>query len=186
MRFNLENYATVAERLAQFHKDFPDGRIITTLIGSNDMGNGKTQWVVRAEIFLTAGDQANGLAKGTGFAAEIDGSGGANNVAALPNAETSAIGRGLMAIGYSMNKDPKTLASREEMAKVAPDYLERAATLETIEELRDLYTQARANNAPAEVLERLKGYADRFAESQNTGASRGVSDSSIQGKKTRN
>lgn len=171
MRFNLENYATVAERLAQFHKDYPDGRIVTTLIGSNDMGNGKTQWVVRAEIFLTAGDQANGLAKGTGFAAEIDGSGGANNVAALPNAETSAIGRGLMAIGYSMNKDPKTLASREEMEKVvSTDWLELAGSLGTLEELRDLYARARSKNAPKEVLEQLKTYAERFAESQAKGA----------------
>ena len=71
------------------------------------------------------------------------------------------------------------------MEKVAPDWIERAATLGTIEELRDLYTQARANNAPAEVLERLKGYADRFAESQTQGTARGVSNGSGQGKNKR-
>jgi hypothetical protein len=183
-RFNLENYATVAERLAKFHKDYPDGRIVSTLIGSNDMGNGKTQWVVKTEIYLTAGDQANGLVKGTGFAAEIDGSGGANNTAALPNAETSSLGRALMAIGYAMNKDPKTLASREEMEKVTrEDWLDKAATLETIEQLRDLYTLAKSSNAHPEVLERLKAYADRFTQGEATRASGGLSNSPIQGKR---
>ncbi len=174
-RFDLTQYATVAERLAQFHTDYPDGRITTTLVESKDMGNGKTQWVVKADVFLTAGDQANFLPKGTGFAAEVDGTGGANNVAALPNAETSAIGRALMVIGYAMNKD-NSLASREEMEKVARmDWLERAGSLGTIEELRDLYAQAKANNASQEILEGLKLYAQRFEESQTPRAGGGVS-----------
>ena len=165
MRFNLDSYSTVAERLAQFHKDHPDGRIITSLIGQNDLGNGKYNWVVRADVYLTEKDQANNLAKSTGYASEIDGSGGANNVAALPNAETSAIGRALMVMGYAMNKDPKALASREEMQKViSHDWIERAMQLQTIEELRELYTQARANNAPAEILQKLKDFADRFGK----------------------
>jgi hypothetical protein len=62
-RFDLSSYATVAERLAQFHSEYPDGRIVSTLIGSNDVGNGKTQWVIRADVYLTAGDQANNLPK---------------------------------------------------------------------------------------------------------------------------
>lgn len=185
-KFDLDSYSTVAERLAQFHSDYPDGRIATNLVSQLDLGSGKMNWVVRADVFLSAGDQANNLPKSTGYAAETDGTGGANNVAALPNAETSAIGRALMVMGYAMNKNPNALASREEMTKVvAQDWLEKAATLETIEQLRELYTQARASNAPKEVLERLKGYADRFAESQAQGTSRGVSDSSIQGKKNR-
>jgi hypothetical protein len=174
-RFDLTQYATVAERLAQFHTDYPDGRITTTLVESKDMGNGKTQWVVKADVFLTAGDQANFLPKGTGFAAEVDGTGGANNVAALPNAErceTSSIGRALANYIYSGSKRP----SREEMEKVARmDWLERAGSLGTIEELRDLYAQAKANNASQEVLEGLKLYAQRFEESQATRAGGGVS-----------
>jgi hypothetical protein len=188
MRFNLDNYATVAERLAQFHKDFPDGRIITTLIGSNDMGNGNTQWVVRAEVFLTAGDQANGLAKGTGFAAEIDNSGGANNVAALPNAETSAIGRGLMSIGYSMNKDPKTLASREEMQKVErvsakrDNWLIEADKISDLAGLRWLYAKAKSEGASPDILERIETRAKLLSpDVESPGAYGGLSDGPADG-----
>jgi hypothetical protein len=115
-RFDLENYASVGERLAQFHLDYPDGRIITELIETHE--EPKRTWVVKATIYLSSSDQVEALPKATGHAAEIEGSGGANNVAPLPNAETSAIGRALMVMNYSMNKDPRTLASREEMKKV--------------------------------------------------------------------
>jgi hypothetical protein len=50
---------------------------------------------------------------GTGLAFEVDGGMGANQTAALENAETSAIGRALANCGFSGNKR----ASREEMAK---------------------------------------------------------------------
>jgi hypothetical protein len=74
-----------------------------------------------------------------------------------------------------MNKN-NTLASREEMEKVARmDWLERAGSLGTIEELRDLYAQAKANNASQEILEGLKLYAQRFEESQTERAGGGVS-----------
>lgn len=173
-RFNLEDYATVEERLKTFwaSEDSKDARIVTV----NHTTDSKL-WIIEARLYLSAGDQAADLPKTTGWASEA-----ASDVFALERCETSSIGRCLANYIYSGNKR----SSREEMTKVlAQDWLERAATLETIEELRDLYTQARANNAPAEVLERLKGYADRFAESQNSRTARGVSDSSTQGKKSR-
>lgn len=164
-RFNLADYETVEERVKRWYAANPDGRIITTNL-TTPADRSVSTWVVGAAVYLTAGDQANGLAKATGLAFEIDGGNGANQTSALENAETSAIGRALANAGYSGNKR----ASREEMQKVAAgDYLERAASLETIEQLRELYTLAKANNAPSEVLEGLKGYADRFAESQNQG-----------------
>jgi uncharacterized protein YqiB (DUF1249 family) len=173
-RFNLEDYATVEERLKTFwaSEDSKDARIVTV----NHTTDPKL-WIIEARLYLSAGDQAADLPKTTGWASEA-----ATDAFALERCETSSIGRCLANYIYSGNKR----SSREEMTKVlAQDWLERAATLETIEELRDLYTQARANNAPAEVLERLKGYADRFAESQNSRTPRGVSDSSTQGKKSR-
>jgi uncharacterized protein YqiB (DUF1249 family) len=173
-RFNLEDYATVEERLKTFwaSEDSKDARIVTV----NHTTDPKL-WIIEARLYLSAGDQAADLPKTTGWASEA-----ATDAFALERCETSSIGRCLANYIYSGNKR----SSREEMTKVlAQDWIERAATLETIEELRDLYTQARANNAPAEVLERLKGYADRFAESQNSRTPRGVSDSSTQGKKSR-
>jgi hypothetical protein len=178
-KFDLEAYATVAERLAQFHLDHPDGRIVTEWENSFEEVTGARTWVVKASIYLDAGDQANNLPKGTGYASETDGTGGANNVAALPNAETSAIGRALMIIGYAMNKDPKTLASREEMEKVervaqhATDYLAIAKGITDVAELRKLYTKAKADGARPEVLEELKQIAGSLdTGSENSGAGR--------------
>ena len=171
-RFNLEDYATVEERLKLFWSTCDDARIVTV----NHTTDPKL-WVIETRIYLTAGDQSADLPKTTGWASEA-----ATDPFALERCETSSIGRALANYIFSGNKR----ASREEMTKVvAQDWLEKAATLETIEQLRELYTQARAGNAPKEVLERLKGYADRFAESQTQGTSGGISDSSIQGKKNR-
>jgi hypothetical protein len=181
-RFDLENYATVGERLAKFHEDYPDGRIITEWINTYEETD-KPNYVVKATVYLSAGDQANGLAKATGHAAEQEGNGGASNIAPLPNSETSAIGRALMVMGYSMNKDPKTLASRQEMMKVQPDYIAQADSLDSVEALRTLYTTAKANNAPQEVLERLKDRANQLTASEAEGTGRGVSNSKVQGKR---
>jgi hypothetical protein len=188
-RFDLNSYATVGERLAQFHTDYPDGRIITEW--ENNFWpeeGGKQNWVVKATVYLSAGDQANKLPKATGYANEIDGSGGANNVAALPNAETSAIGRALMVMGYSMNKDPKTLASRQEMEKVERsfkrDFVGEASRIGDVEGLRMLYAQAKAAGEPADVLEKVKARAENLgADSKDSGTGAGVSSSSKGGAK---
>ena len=177
MRFDLSKYATVAERLAQFHKDYPDGRIITEWENNYRFGDAETKsktWVIKASVYLSAGDQANELPKATGHAFEIDGTGGANNTSALENAESSAIGRALMVMGYSMNKEPNALASREEMEKVqrgssvvikgklteemastALDYLAKLEELTTKEEVRELYTEAQRKAVSKEVLKKI-------------------------------
>lgn len=184
-RFDLDSYATVGERLAQFHLDYPDGRITTEWENNYSYGSQeRNNWVVKATIYLSAGDQANNLAKATGYASETEGTGGANNVAALPNAETSAIGRALMVMGYSMNKDPKTLASREEMQKVSnKDYLAQADSLEDVDSLRTLYTNAKAANAPVEVLDRIKDRAESLAKSKTAGTGGSLSNSKNAGQK---
>jgi len=105
--FNLEDYETVESRLARFWKDYPDGRVDTKLIEAS-----ATRFIVQAYIYRTEADQypwASGLAEET-----IQGR-GVNASFALPNAETSSLGRALANAGYAAKgKRP----SREEMAKV--------------------------------------------------------------------
>jgi hypothetical protein len=165
-KFNLSDYATVEERLKAFWADEnnKDARIVTV-----NHTKDAALWVIETRIYLTAGDQATDLPKTTGWASEAN-----SDPFALERCETSSIGRALANYIYSGNKRP----SREEMEKVARmDWLERAASLNTIEELRDLYAQAKANHASTEVLEGLKGYAQRFEASQAKGTGRGVSNS---------
>jgi hypothetical protein len=105
--FNLDDYETVESRLARFWKDHPDGRIDTKLIEAS-----ATRFIVQSYIYRTEADQypwASGLAEET-----IQGR-GVNASFALPNAETSSLGRALANAGYAAKgKRP----SREEMAKV--------------------------------------------------------------------
>jgi hypothetical protein len=162
MRFDLSKYSTVAERLTQFHKDYPGGRIVTHI--SDITGDiGKTRWVVKATIYLTADDQRDGIAKATGHAFEVDGTGGANATSALENCESSAIGRALMVAGYSMSKD--TLASREEMEKVIRaerNWVAEAEQLSDKDALRLLYGEARAAGASSAVLSKVKARATKL------------------------
>jgi hypothetical protein len=178
MKFDLSKYATVAERLAQAHIDWPDLRITTEIVDiAGDIG--KTRWVVKSTLYLTAGDQANGLAKATGYAFEVDGTGGANATSALENCESSSIGRCLMVAGYAMNKD-NSLASREEMQKVTraqKDFIAEADKLTETEPLRALWAEAKANRAPEQTLAYIKDRANAVSgtSSVSAGASGGVS-----------
>jgi hypothetical protein len=115
MRYNLEDYETVEERIFRWYSDNPEGRIHTAEVTSAaDRARG--YWVVRAEVFEDHHDQHADCPKGVGHAFEIEGTSGANVTSSLENCETSAIGRALANAGYSSSK--KGRASREEMEKV--------------------------------------------------------------------
>jgi len=157
-RFNLDDYETVESRIKRFTEAYPDGRIVTEWVNQYADQPDKARWVVQASVYLSAGDQANKLAKATGYAQETDGTGGANNVDALANAETSAIGRALANMAMSGNKR----ASREEMQKVervaqhaTADWLAKLDELDTKTELKALYAEALRNQAPQQVLDAI-------------------------------
>lgn len=162
-RFNLEDYETVEERIRKFYEQNPDGRIITQNV-TTPADRSVSTWVVLASVFLTSADQANNLPKATGWAFEVDGGNGANKTAALENAETSAIGRALANAGLSGNKR----TTREEMEKVergvtpAPvrDWEAEAARLTNLDDLRNLWNEAKRNNATPSELAKVKRYAD--------------------------
>lgn len=163
MRFNLDDYETVESRIKRFYELHEDGRITTEWESSYTVTGEEGQrniWVVKAFVYLTAGDQANKLPKATGHAFELDGTGGANQTSALENAETSAIGRALANMNLSGNKR----ASREEMAKVnrgsepARDWLAEADKILNVKDLRNLYADAKAAGADKEVLDKIKSY----------------------------
>lgn len=155
-KFDLSQYATVEERLKLFWADpnNADARIVTV-----NHSTDQDTWVIETRLYLTAGDQATDLPKTTGWASERN-----TDAFALERCETSSIGRALANYLYSGSKRP----SREEMTKVmTQEWLDMAGNAATIEQLREIYTQARANNAPQEVLERLKSFADRFEQAKN-------------------
>ena len=112
-KFNLDNYETVEDRLKQYWKDNPQGRISTDVVHITDDGSCVT---IKAEIFVWHEDV--GLyCVATGIAQETKGQGGfANADAWMENCETSAIGRALANWKYQGSNKPRH--SRQEMSKV--------------------------------------------------------------------
>lgn len=123
MRFNLEDYEPVEERIKRFYTDHEAGRITTELVSDP---NSISTVVVKA--FLWDGERL----LSTGLAFEKAGDGMANKTSHLENCETSAIGRALANYNYSGNKR----ASREEMQKVARGESQEVNEEELIEKAR--------------------------------------------------
>ena len=118
----LENYETVAERLARWLADqnTVNPRIITHMVSAP----GADICVFRAELWCdrqTASDHDghtwSSVLVATGWAEEVRGQGNVNKTSHVENCETSAIGRALANAGVA-GSDPARRASREEMAKV--------------------------------------------------------------------
>jgi hypothetical protein len=107
MSFNPAEYATVAERLVEFWKDCPRGRIMTFM--EVDDGN---RVLMRGELYADIGDP---VPTTTGWAEEVRGSSMVNKTSAVENCETSLCGR---LLANYMYQGSKNRASLEEMVKV--------------------------------------------------------------------
>jgi len=107
MSFNPAEYATVAERLVQFWKDCPRGRIMTFM--ELDDGN---RVLMRGELYADIGDP---VPTTTGWAEEVRGSSMVNKTSAVENCETSLCGR---LLANYMYQGSKNRASLEEIVKV--------------------------------------------------------------------
>jgi len=118
--FDLENYVTVAERIAAFRTDFPTGSIITEVLEATE-----DRVLVRAEVFRDSDDLRP---SSTGHAEERRADGYVNKTSAIENCESSAAGRALALLNYSVDR---SIASREEVAgaKEANAELDRRSEL---------------------------------------------------------
>lgn len=104
--FNLDDYEPVDSRIAKWWEKHPNGSIQTELYHMTET----------SFIFKATGYTEEGLIVATGYAHEVITDRGVNANFALPNCETSAIGRMLANAGFQakIGKRP----SREEMEKV--------------------------------------------------------------------
>ena len=105
--FNLSEYTTVRERVIEFWKRFPNGRIDPEILEWSDK-----RFIVIARLFRETTDEKPFSA---GIANEVISDRGVNKDFALENAVTSAIG---IALGHANIGIDKHKPSREEMSKV--------------------------------------------------------------------
>lgn len=115
-----KQYKTVAYRVNEFRAQYPEYTVSTELVEAND-----TLVVMKASI---SNEQGRLLA--TGFAEEVRAASKINRTSALENAETSAIGRALAALGLAGTE----YASADEVASAIKqqndgEFLEFMATV---------------------------------------------------------
>ena len=119
-----KKYETVALRVHKFYERYPDWRLLTTIVYRDD-----TVVVMRAEIHSNNGDlMATGHAEEYRKASEI------NRTSALENAETSALGRALAALGLGGTE----FASADEVSRAISGEKQAAPISPTSEALLDV------------------------------------------------
>lgn len=150
MRFDLDSYQTVQERIDLFRTRYPDGRFELQLVHMTE-----NQVVMKASVYTVFDSE---FPTCQDFAEETLGSSPVNKTSFVENCATSALGRAISQLGGEFsptNKKP----SREEMEKVARaqvDWTGEADKVLNVTQARELYARAKAAKAPAEVLDRLK------------------------------
>lgn len=108
MRFNLDNYETVEQRLAKFWEQFPNGRIATEMVYYDE-----NRVVFKASMYKDINDT---VPVSTGYAEELRDASPVNRTSHVENCETSSIGR--CASNYIFQSKSAPRPSREEMSKV--------------------------------------------------------------------
>ena len=127
--FNLSEYTTVRERVVEFWKRYPNGRIETEILEWSDH-----RFIVAARLYREATDDKP---FSTGLANEVITDRGVNKDFALENGATSAIG---IACGHANIGIDKHKPSREEMTKVVATKVVKPAVQDVKADDQDYWT----------------------------------------------
>lgn len=127
--FNLEEYTTVRERIIEFWKRYPNGRIETEILEWSDK-----RFIVAARLYRVASDDKS---FSTGLAHEVITDRGVNKDFALENGATSAIGIACANANIGIDKHKP---SREEMSKVVAQKPPKPSVAEVKPDDQDYWT----------------------------------------------
>ena len=139
----LDNYVTVAERIAAFYSVYPMGRICTQII-EHDRENGFV--LIRAEVYRNPEDVSPSA---TGHAYEYKDAGYVQRTSYIETGETSAVGRALAFLNFETKRG---IAPREEVEK-APRMPQAEAADERLRQSED---QPATDEQKAEMLTLLE------------------------------
>jgi|TARA_B110000971_G_scaffold221117_1_gene266979 hypothetical protein len=157
----LDGYNDVASRIVEFRAKFPEGSL--TQVDLQFLNFAGKDWVVyTAAAYRSPEDMTPGI--GTAWE-PVPGPTRFTKDSELQNAETAAWGRAMMA---SLAVDAKKgIASTEEIRNRTiemRDFVGEAAKAKTVEDLRNIYNEARQSNAPKDSLASITALADGFSE----------------------
>ena len=155
------DYIDVASRIVEFRGKFPDGSL--TQVDLQFLNFAGKDWVVyTAAAYRSPEDQNPGI--GTAWE-PVPGPTRFTKDSELQNAETAAWGRAMMA---SLAVDArKGIASSEEVRNRTVemrDFVSEAAKAKNVEDLRNIYNEARQSNATKDSLASITALADGFSE----------------------
>lgn len=156
------DYIDVASRLVEYREKFPLGSLTqVSLEFLKDFG-GKDWVVYTAAAYRSPEDENPGI--GTAWE-PVPGPTRFTKDSEVQNAETAAWGRAMMA---SLAVDArKGIASQEEVRNRTVemrDFVTEAAKANSVDDLRNIYNEARQSNASKETLASITALADGFTE----------------------
>jgi hypothetical protein len=159
-KFDLDKYATVADRLLEFWRDFPEGSVRTRIARIEG-----PEVVFECRVFRTRQDSMDGIYT-SGFAQEVEGKSPVNTTSFYENCESSAIGRALANMGYSTSTERP---SRSEMLKVARVRQEHAEMMDwirgigaAIAEDREIKVAGAQHNAKTYIRENWTAIKEQY------------------------
>jgi hypothetical protein len=163
--FDLSAYQTVQERIDLFWELHPNGRFNLEIVSMTP-----EQVVIKSEVWT---DIAEDKPRAVDFAEERFGSSPVNKSSYIENCSTSSLGRCISQLGGALSPKGKK-ASAEEMAKVNRvnnrDWIAEAEAMTLVynlDGLRKLYSEAVANRALPEIVEKIKAYGNDLAGSSD-------------------
>lgn len=133
--FNLEEYTTVRERIIEFWKRYPNGRIETEILEWSDK-----RFIVAARLYREMEDSKP---FSTGLAHEVITDKGVNKDFALENGATSSIGIACSNANIGIDKHKP---SREEMQKVIAKKVEKPAVQDLVPQQEQDYWTTPVND----------------------------------------
>jgi len=119
--FNLGDYVDVKTRIARFYEKYPDGRLTTASVSMSEDPDGQVRIWAHAQAYRTSDDPHPG--DGWSWLA-VPGATSYTKGSEIENAETSAWGRAIGALGIGIDKG---IASGDEIASKQPHDAPRAA-----------------------------------------------------------
>lgn len=152
------DYIDVASRIVEFREKYPNGSLVQHDLQFLSAFAGK-DWVVYTAAAYRSPDDPN---PGIGTAWEpVPGPTRFTRDSEVQNAETAAWGRAMVAALAVDTR--KGIASQEEVRNRTVemrDFVAEAAKAKDVEQLRNIYNEARQSNASKEVLASITALAD--------------------------